>query len=111
MRSERYESHCLFALIPLQDFPHRTAEVIVPESVKDPSKIPKRLFVRFQESLLRCPRIGSMISPSARHTPAGEDLRFLLFVTDHCPCLIPVDLCLLSPGVGLRNIDFTSPDP
>jgi hypothetical protein len=45
----------------------------------------------------------------AGHTPTGEDVRFLLLLSEQDPGFIPIDLRLLSPLIGLRNVDFTTP--
>src|SRR5262245_38009728 len=80
---------------------HRAPNVAIPQDSKDPSEMIEGHFVRFQEGLLCRPLIGSMKSAPAGPPPTGEDLRFLHLLSKPDPGLVPIDLGLLSPLIGL----------
>src|SRR6266540_1153745 len=109
MWSECHGANCFFPLAPAQNLAHRARQVVVPQDSEDTSKIIEGRFVRFQKCLLRRSLIGAMKSSSTGHTATGEDLRFLPLLSEQDPGFVPINLGLLSPLIGLRNVDFTTP--
>src|SRR5262249_46388753 len=108
MRAEGCKPDRFFPLPTAQYLPHCARQVIKAQNSEYSPKIFKGRFVRFQECLLCCTRIGSMKGPSARHAATGEDLRFLPLLSKQDPCFVPINLRHFSPLIGLRNIYFTA---
>lgn len=76
--------------------------IIVATELKETSEISERDLVRFQEGLLGGSGIGPMEGSRTCHTPHAEDLGLAL-ATELSLSLVPVDLSLLPPCVGLGD--------
>ena len=103
MRSEGHKSHRLLSLMAPQNLLYRTLKVVIPKDVKNPTKIEKRLFMRFQKRLLAGVREGAMERSSTGHAAHAKYIGLLSLAADIRVRFIPVHLRFCAPNVRLGN--------
>ena len=69
----------------------------------DPAEVGEGVLVRLEERLLRGTRVGAVERRPARHAAHAEHLQRDAVAAELGGRLIPVDLSLRAPGVGLRH--------
>ena len=108
VRTERDEPHRLFAAMAAQDLADRTGQVVVAQDPMDPAEVGEGVLVRLEERLLRGTRVGAVERRPARHAAHAEHLQLDPVAAELGGRLIPVDLSLRAPGIGLRHEGRTS---
>ena len=103
VRAERDEPHRLLAAVAAQDLADRTAQIVVAQDPMDPTEVGEGVLVRLEERLLRGTRVGAVERRPARHAAHAEHLQLDPVAAELGGRLIPVDLSLRAPGVGLRH--------
>src|SRR5688500_13109199 len=106
MRPKRNEPIGFFSTVSPQDLFDRTPEVVVSQHPEHSCKLGERRLVCFQKRLLCGSRIGPMKCSAAGHASHAEHLNGLPFTSEIDARFVPIDLSLLTPGVGLRNECF-----
>ena len=101
MRAEGNEPHRLLAPPTPQDLAHGTGQVVVAQGPEDAAKVGEGVLVRLEERLLCGTRIGPVERRPARHAAHAEHLQLDPIAGEIGHSLVPVDLSLRAPGVGL----------
>src|SRR3954468_23466245 len=103
VRTERDEPHRLFAAMAAQDLADRAGQVVVAQNPVNPAEVGEGVLVSLEERLLRGTRVGAVERGPARHAAHAEHLQRDPVAAELGGRLIPVDLSLRAPGVGLRH--------
>src|SRR3954447_22737794 len=103
VRAERDEPYRLLAAMAAQDLADRTGQVVVAQNPDDPAKVGEGVLVGLEERLLRGTRVGPVERRPTRHAAHAEHLQRDPVAAELGGRLVPVDLSLRAPSVGLRH--------
>src|SRR3954447_11690659 len=103
VRAERDEPYRLLAAMAAQDLADRTGQVVVAQNPMDPAKVGEGVLVGLEERLLRGTRVGPVERRPTRHAAHAEHLQRDPVPAELGGRLVPVDLSLRAPSVGLRH--------